>query len=262
MVTIIPIILIIISLIIILSIIIRKFPSLAILDVESIPEEKEAKFKERIMKDRFDRELGKLGSEFARIWQTISKKLKSFFSFLYNNLQERKKKYQSQNKLSFTKKKQRTAKIIVEVDENIVQEDYVAAEKKAIEILNYDSHNQEAFEHLGKIYLALKKYDEAKETHYFILKLLQEKGDQMGQAETHFILSEIAEKMDNIQEALQEIHRALAITSNNPRFLDRLVAICVEMKDKKEAVEACRKLTDANPENQKLREWWQKIHEL
>ena len=77
-----------ISLIIILVIIIRKFPALAILDVERIPEEKEAKFKNQIRKQLFDRALGKHSAKVIRVWKGISQKMNNFFFSIIEKLKE------------------------------------------------------------------------------------------------------------------------------------------------------------------------------
>ena len=53
--------LVILSLAVILFIIIRKFPALAILNVDNIPGEKEAKFKEKIIRQRVERDFNSLG---------------------------------------------------------------------------------------------------------------------------------------------------------------------------------------------------------
>jgi hypothetical protein len=64
---IIPLILILLSLGIMAIIIVRKFPALANLDVDNIPAEKEAKFKEQIISNRLKRSFIKWGSKFIRL---------------------------------------------------------------------------------------------------------------------------------------------------------------------------------------------------
>jgi hypothetical protein len=75
MLTSISLILVVLCLIIILTVIIRKFPALAVLNVTNIPGEKEAKFKEQIIKARIERDLSRWSGFFGRIWLFVSQRL-------------------------------------------------------------------------------------------------------------------------------------------------------------------------------------------
>jgi tetratricopeptide (TPR) repeat protein len=257
-----PTIVIIIAIIIILIIIVRKFPALAILDIESIPEEKEAKFKEQIRKQLFDRALGRYGSGLANFWISIGKKINEFFLNLISNLDKKKRSYLSQKRISFKQKEKKSKKLLNEIDDCLKQEDYEKAEGKAISILEFDKHNEKAYEKLANIYFFQKKYDEARETYAFLLKLIKEKEDEVAQAELFFMMANISQKNNDLEQAKEDLYQALEIDNKNPRFLDKLVEFSIESKDKEAAIKAFTSLFAVNPENKKLAEYRKIIDNL
>ncbi|MCG2695403.1 hypothetical protein L6248_00495 [Candidatus Parcubacteria bacterium] len=68
---IIPLIIILISLLVIIIVVSRKFSVLASLDLESIPAEKEARFKERIISSRLKRNFVRWGSKTIRFIRPV-----------------------------------------------------------------------------------------------------------------------------------------------------------------------------------------------
>jgi len=257
-----PIIVIIISIVIILIIIVRKFPALAILDVESIPEEKEAKFKEQIKKQLFNRALGRHGSGIARYWLSMGKKINEFFLDIIANLNKKKKSYLLQKRINFDQKEKKSKKLLTEINNYLNQEDYEKAEEKAILILEFDKHNQLAFEKLANIYFLQKKYDEARETYLFLLKLIAEKEDNMAQAEIYFTMADISQRNNDLEQAKEDLQQALVIDGKNPRFLDKLVELNIESKDKESAIAAFSRLFEVNSDNKKLSTYKEKIDKL
>lgn len=257
-----PIIIIIVSIIIIIFIIVRKFPALAILDVESIPEEKEAKFKEQIRKQLFDRALGRHGGGIAKFWLGIGKKINEYFLAIISNLNKKKRSYLSHKRISFEQKEKKSKKLLSEIDDYLNQEDYEKAEEKAILILEFDKHNQVAFEKLANIYFLQKKYDEARETYSFLLKLIKEKEDQVAQAEIYFSMADISQRNNNLKQAKEDLHQALELDNKNPRFLDKLVELNIESKDKESAIDAFARLFEVNPDNKKLSDYKEIIEKL
>ena len=262
MLDILPIIIIVLSLIFILLIIIRKFPALALLDVDSIPEEKEAKFKEQIRKQLFDRALGRYGSNFSKYWLLLSKKINYFFSSLIDSLNKKKKFYLSQKRISFEQKEKKSKKLLYEIDKYLNQENYEKAEEKAILILEFDKHNRLAFEKLAHIYFLQKKYDEARETYLFLLKLIEETGDEVAKAETYFTIADISQRNDKLKQAREDLFQALNIDAKNPRFLDKLVELNINLGDKESDIDSFSQLFEVNPDNQKLSKYKEMIEKM
>lgn len=255
------IIIIILSIAIILYITFRKFPVLAVLDVQNIQGEREAKFKERIIRERFQRKIAKNSSGLVNALQKIDKKVSKFFTSIYEDLQKLKEDYRVKNIPE--KSKAERIKILLNDAEELKKEDkYNEVEKKLIEVIKIDENNLDAFTELGYVYYKLKKYEEARQTFSFALKLLENVEDKARGVEIHFILSLVNKGRDDIDQAIKDAQKALKIVPNNPRYLDRLLGFCIEKKDKSLALEIFKNLEEINPDNQKLVEFKESIDNL
>jgi len=165
-----PLIIILISFIIILAIIIRKFPMLAVLDVENIPAEKEAKMKEKIIKERLQRDIFKVGGWLVVFGERLIKKVNKLIASLH----ELREKHQEEKKMA-DKNPEEKIDILLEQSKELNKkddfDDLNEAEKKLIEVISLDSKNLAAFIELGEVYFKLNKYEEAKQTFVYALKL-------------------------------------------------------------------------------------------
>lgn len=286
---IIPLSLILISLSVIIIIVFRKFPVLANMDVENIPAEKEAKFKERIISNRLKRTLIMWWSKITRLIYPGGESISKVFKWLYNKLHELKESHKQEN-LNNINLDARIEQLFNLTEEFKKSGDFNMAEKKLIEIIGLDSKNIEAFKLLGKIYFERQNYEEAKQTFEHILKLkeddediydnlakiAQARGDlnqakdeylkllnvNKENAQTYFNLTLVYQAMGNMKEAVKNIKKALKIEPNNPRFLDTKLEISIIIKDKVLALDAFNKLQKVNPENQKIVEFKKQIDEI
>ena len=271
---IIPLVLIIISLIIIINIVVKKFSALASLDVASIPAEKEAIFKERIMSNRLKREYFKYYSKVIKILRPSLTAINGLSKNLYRKLIDFKENYNRESSLVLNAD-DHIARLFIEADELSKNNNSDEAEKRYIEIISLDSQNVKAFRSLGQLYTVVKKYQEAEQTLAHVLRLINKEIGQassevagakdevnMQLAETYFDLAEVNKNKNNLAEAINCVDEALNIVPNNPRYLDTKLEISIMNKDKKTALETYDALAEANPENQKLDEIKKKIEEL
>lgn len=256
---IIPLILILISLTVIIIIIVKKFPALANLDVNNMPKEKEAKFKEQIISGRLKRNIIMQASKSARFIKPALEAIGNFFKWSYNQLHELKESYKSEEKklLSKSEIKTRVEELFGEFDQLVKEEKNDEAEKKLIEIINLDNKSVKAFRALGELYRERKDYIEAKQTFEHVLRLEKEES-----GETYFDLALVGMDAEDFAGALFNINKALEIEPNNPRYLDTLFEISIINKDKASAIDAYKRLKTANPENQKLGEMNIRINEI
>ncbi len=254
---IIPIVLILISLSAMIIIAVRKFPVLSALDVESMPQEKEAKFKEKIISNRLKRNIIRYNSRVIRVLKPVGQELVIFFKWIYNKLHEAKENYKTKPSLSAAKTEESIEGMINEAGEFVKKEDFEAAEKNLIEAINIDAKNVPAFKALGDLYFKKKSYAEAKQTFEHVLKLISEED-----AEIYFNLSLIGKGSGDMESAVANIEKAIAIEPNNPRYIDTILEISIINKDKERALRAYEKMKQANPENQKLDDIKKEIDEL
>ncbi|PLX20585.1 hypothetical protein C0584_05070 [Candidatus Parcubacteria bacterium] len=267
---IIPLIIILISLSIIITIVVRKFSALANLDVDNMPAEKEARFKERLVTERLKRSFLKWNFRIRKNLGPVMQVTGKTFSYIYEKLNEVKEKHAPVKTLDQEGKDKKLNDLYLEVDNNIKEKDFAAAEKALIEIIGIDTKDVRAFKTLANLYFEKRSFEEALQTYEHVLKLLEDTGDkdenttekQSESARVYFEMALISKEMGDLDIAKDNVVNALGIDSKNPRFLDTLVEISIMRKDKNEAQSALEKLKRVNPENQKLSEIQEKIESL
>lgn len=282
--------LILISLSIIIVIVVRKFSVLANLDVASIPAEKEAKFKERIISNRLKRNIIQWSSKLGRLSAPVVHGASGFFKANLRKLYQLKNDYQVKEQGENLNLEQKTEQLFIQMEECRKRGDLASAENKCIEIIGLDSKNIEAFKKLGRLYFEKKQYEEAKQTFQHVLKLKEDDEDiyenlaqiakeegnldeardeylksinlNKQNAQTHFSLACVYQATGKWPEALSSLKKALKIEPANPKYLDTMLEISIIIKDKALALDAYRKLSKTNPENNKIAEFKRQIDEL
>ena len=260
MLTTISIILILICLAVILAIIIKKLPVLAILDVNNIPGEKEAKFKDMIIKARIERDLAKWSGFFGRIFLSVNSTIAKILKASQNNLKKIKLNYKIAAKIPWPEKQKRIKDLLLAVDDLIKKENFNEAEEKLVEVISIDQKNLNAFFKLGGLYEELKKYQEARQTYEYVLKLAKQYrqdeeviGD-LSLQEIYFSLARLEKEAGNFEAAFDNVSEALEFEPNSPRYLDLILDLSIIRKDKESASKYFEKLAFVNPKNQKLEE--------
>ncbi len=257
----IPLILIIASLIVIIVIVSRKFSLLANLDVDNIPGEKEAKFKENIAGTRIKRNLVKWNSKFSQVFSGAFQGLNSSLKNWYDKLFQIKENYEQQISAHKESQDEKITRLFREIEELDPEEEFEAIENKLIEIVGLDSKNVNAFEKLGDLYFRNKRLQEAKETYEHILKLIPDE-DVAKQADIYYDLAVTAKSRDNWKFALENIQKAFSLAPNNPRYLDIMFEASIMNDDKELATTAYDKLSEVNPENKKLEDFKEQLENL
>ena len=263
----ISIILVALCLIIILTVIIRKFPALAVLNVGNIPGEKESKFKEQILKARVERDLSRWSGFFGRIWLFLSRHLGSSLKSYQTRLKKVKVNYKAEVKTPWVLKQKKIKKLALAAEEFLQKDDSLAAEEKLVEIISLDQKNLEAFSRLGDLYADQKKWPEARQTYAYALKLTRQPeaaaaANDITPQKIHFSISNMEKEAGDPEAALENIREALELEPNNPRYLDLILDLSIIKKDKNLAMEYWGKLAAVNPENNKLAEWREEIEKL
>ena len=267
----IPLIVILISLSVIIVVVVRKFSALASLDVDNMPAEKEARFKEKLISERLKR--GFLKWNF-KIKKSVGPALSSTgrgLSWAYEKLNEIKDKHTPEKKLSEDDFDKKLTSLYGQVDDSLKEDNLVEAEKYLIEIIGLNSKDSKAFKMLADLYFEKKSFEEACQTYEHVLKIIEDdlsedtniSSDTLSEkARLYFDISLACKELENYSEAIKNINFALDIETNNPRFLDTLVEISIMSKDKERALSALERLRKANPDNQKLVEIEEKINSL
>lgn len=258
--TIIAIILLVISLIGMGVIVVRKFPQLTIVEVESMKSEREAQIKRDILVQRLKRiryeKFIKFLKTLAPLFGPFGKKIKKSFSNLYQRYLDLEKRH----KKAIIEKKEtpsgRLGILIEEARDLTKKEDLSGAEEKYLEAIQLDYKNVDSYEGLGEIYLRKKEYKEAKETFQFVLKLDPDRAD------IYFDLSQASVGLGEGDKAIEYLEKALEFEPNNPKYLDYLIEVSIMSKNYKSARTTLERLKEVNPENQKIKDFEVRIKTL
>lgn len=261
-------ILIIIALAVALAIVVRKFPALALLDVNNIPGEKEARFKDKIIRQKVERDISRFSGAVARAYLFFSRYLSKFLQNTQERLKKIKLNYKSAARISHGEKERLIARLFVDYEELVDKDDLEGAEDKLLEIISLDQKNLAAFFELAAVYAENRKWPEAKQTYEYSLKLArqeksrEDKEPAVAIQEIHFSLAEVCKEIGDLDMALDNIQEALEYEPSSPRYLDLILDLSIMKKDKDLASASLAKLAESNPENQKLGDWQNRIDEL
>jgi tetratricopeptide (TPR) repeat protein len=255
-------------LIIILAILFKKFPVLAILDVNNLPGDRETKFKDKIIKQRVERDLSKWGGSIAKVFLFVHNRFANFLNSTKNQLKKVKLNYKNNAHVSWSEKMKRTRELFSEVENYLKKENFSEAEERLVEIISLDDKNLKAFLKLADLYDLQKKWAEAKQTYEYALKLARKHKDDeliMGDfnlSEIYWSLSWVFKELGELEDAKQNIQEALDLEPNNPRYLDLILDLSIIKKDKESALYYLEKLAEVNPENNKLNELSERIEAI
>ncbi len=275
------------------SIIIKKIPQLKRVDVNKIDSYREGKIKNQILEKKLKRDVSlfknKIGLKLKPIFEKLGDKIKKLKS---KTLRIEKKYREKLARVHFDDKISLEIKINEHLEnaENFIKEkDWVKAENEYIEALKIDIHNTNTYIKLADLYYAKKDYEKAKETYEYAIKLQEndyiynklgdistEMGDLNNAAISYsksismtannpiyyFNLAKINLKLEQYEDCLHNISRSLNLEPENPKFLDFLLDLSIIMKDKNLAEKTITKLIEVNPENNNIPEYRDKINKI
>jgi tetratricopeptide (TPR) repeat protein len=246
---IIALVLLVVSSVVLLVIIFRKFSILATIDVDTVPQERLEQKKDDIIEMRLRRKFEWLRDKLLIIIRPLIKITGDFFRFVYRKALELEKNYQEKSQSKSDKSATNQQKVLALMSEGealIKDEEFAQAEKKFIQVISMDHMNIAAYDNLGKTYTGQKDYEHAIEALQHALKL-----DDRNSL-IHHDLGMVYKDIGDLEKAKMYVKKAVKIDPNNPKYLDCLIEISILHKDRYTAQEAFGTLKRVNPENQKL----------
>jgi len=229
---------------------IRKLPTVALIDIRTLPVDRAAKKKEEIIADRIMRKLAarsaplkKAGSA-AWIWLRERFRRLAHKAFELERRSERLARKQWDALTAAT----RLHALMREGDRLAKEDKSVEAEKQYIEALSIEQKNPKLYEKLGRLYLRNKQYDQARDTFRFASRL------SPNDASVVASLGEVAMAREEFADAITYFQHAVSLRPRSPRYLDFLLEACIAGNDKACAREAYFQLVRSNPGNAKLPE--------
>ena len=245
----------------ILWIVVRRFPDLTVLNVDSIPEEREGKVRDRMVQEKLQRNFKKAQQLTTSVFKPIGQGLQSKYQVFHQKIMDLEKQVQQVSQpLSQLDARTKTQELLERAAQHQEKDEYEQAETTFIEVLSNDNENLDAYDGLIEIYIEGRDYRKARETARFLIKLLQKPANIKATGGDHRLASALAElgeiyELENKPDmALKQYQKAVEMEPSNPRLLDLLLKISIIMKRKDLAQQAFTDLRNADPENKKLAE--------
>jgi len=273
---------IIVCIVFIIRIIARRWHALISIDLEHLPAERDARTKKKILSDRLRRQFYTVKAGVAEkglpLFSRVSDSFVDMSQRLHKTVESalQKKMIKKEESLMTTDTPPPTAlsRLLRDAQLYFDKGQYDDAEKKYIDALALDSKNLDAYSGLALIYEEQREWAGAQEVLEYLRNHLREyvAQDGLDPAEQSSYQMRLAESLNQLSgvyfdlekkaEARQAIEEALDLQPQNPKFLDAALELYIILGQPKEARGVLRRLKDANPENQKIEGFEERIGEL
>lgn len=238
----------------------RKLPHMRVIDVASIPKERERRIKEALILSKLHRtgvaRLQGVSRVMAEAIRAVSRSGRRAVQKLYRLEQyyQRLRRTASEGSHSYTEEMIKTR--LEEAQKLIEQDEYIPAEKIFIDVISHNPKSVDAYEALGNMYVRSGQFDQARETFQFTLRLSPD------DASVHVSLAELERKQGHGKQALSFLRKAVLKRPKNPRYLDFYIEAALQTGSLKDARKGILALKDVNPDNQKIEEFERKFQEM
>lgn len=239
---------------------VRYWPQLQSLDIESMPETRDAQTKNIILEERLKRKLWLVFESFWKYLRPVFAKIKNLIRNWYHTLLEKERHLrEASEKIIFQEKAQHEQQEVIkdkleEVEKNGIDE--TDTEQKYLEILSLDPKNNEAYEGLAELYYKQRDFLHAREVYEYIIKTTEEKIDYL------IGIANCWHEEEDYKQAFKILEKALRKEPKSPKIIDMLVETAIIMKDQVMAKNYLKQLKEVNPENQKIHEFKAQINRI
>lgn len=239
----------------IVSVLLRLIPTTALIDVATVPVDRSAKRKEEIIAERLVRKASAKIEPVRVFFLNIALYLRSQFRRLAHKAfeLERHSERLARTQWDALTASTRMHALAREADDLVKEAKFGEAEKKYIEALSIEQKNPKLYEKLGRLYLRVKQYDQARDTLRFASRL------SPNDASVVAFLGEVAFAREEYSDAVTYFQHAVSLRPRSPRYLDLLLESCIIAGNRALAKDALVQLAAVNPENAKLNDFDRRI---
>lgn len=267
MVHLIPFFLIIIAIAIIVVIVVRKYPSLTLLDVDNMPEVKEERKKEEFIRSKADKVTKqKVIKQEARVQKAVErfKRTQESFRKYVGDVEQRIEKQKEEPKKALRhaggpvvkkdaqvlKEVRPTLKQDLKVEESLKAgeaaleaERFDEAESRFIAAIRIDMKNVQAYRGLVDVYIRREHWEEAEQTGEYLLRLVEDDDTLLAK------MGQISEELDKPKQAIQYYERAVLINPHLPQRFHRMAELLHAQGEAETALTAIEQALAIEPEN-------------
>lgn len=250
----------------------RKFPQVTIINTDAIPAEQAARKKREILQGRVARQASAIGRRIATGVSGHAGKAGEALAGVRERLKAMEKQYQvvgDKTPAPAVPPKEKANSLVAEAGRLLQLGDSSSAEEKFIEAISYDAKEERAYRGLAIIYADTKRHDQALETLDFLARIMRrESGCVHGEGAeggcpaspaAHAEIAAVAAAAGMSATALgdgegakQRLLQAVVLAPMNPRYLDLALESCLVTGDREVGEKILARLKSANPENQKI----------
>ncbi len=256
----IPIAIIVIALIVIGFVVYKKLPQIRMIDVDTIPKERERLVKEKLILQKFNRKGGAklrtVSKQTGKAVVAVSKMGRRAVQRLYRMEQYYQKLKRSSTEGQHSYSSEIVKELINKADDYIKEEEFIPAEKIFIDIISHNPKNVDAYEGLGNMYIEDEQYEQARETLRFALRLSPD------DASVNVSLAELEIGLENYRGALEYLRKAIEKRAKNPKYLDFYIEAALKAGSLKDVRKGITALKEVNPENTKIEGFEKKFQEM
>ena len=228
----------------------HKIPQLRVMDISSLPKERERQVKEQLILSKLQRTSG---AKWMRMARASSAAVAFFSKYGRRAVQKLYRIEQYYQKLKRSSEEgvhhysEETIRTRLDAAADLIRQDeYIPAEKIFIDIISHNPKSVHGYEALGNMYLANDQLDQARETFSFALRLSPD------DASINVSLADLEMKRGNAKQALPYIQKAIEKRPKNPRYLDYYIEVSLQTGSLKDAQVGIQALKEVNPENKKI----------
>ncbi len=291
--------LLIISVVTAATVVVRKFPQAARLDIDNLPLEREHRKKKELLDRRMEQEERRMFIRWrrhleplVRIWKRFQLQFRIYVGKVERLWHHEQKVRSIKEEASETplEKDTKLLTLLKEAEASLFEKNYQKAEELYIAAIKIDAHSASGYRGLADTYFAQNALKEALETYEFLLRLkpdddatmikIAEIAEEQGEIEKaidyyeraavlndansarFYHLAELLLKVKQAETAKEAIIQAVELEPKNPKYLDLLIETVILCGDKDLAQQAYNELRMVNPENHKLEVWKEKIDNL
>lgn len=243
----------------------RRLRIVASINVDSLPQEREASVRKRMLQERLSRTVHEWNVRLSELIGPLFAKVYQYLLHSYEKLRAIKESYPRtvEHVDTATQKAITIDDCVARGFEAVEKEQYYDAEQDFIEAIKIDPHRIEPYQGLARVYLEQKEYNEAQATLKHLLRLVRRSGSagtlpsasENLQTGVLYDLWKVCILQERVEEALSWILMAVEMESSNPRFLDSLTTTYIALGQRLYAERALDTLRNVNPENKKIEEF-------
>ncbi|TAL20713.1 tetratricopeptide repeat protein [Patescibacteria group bacterium] len=234
----------------------RVFPRLVVIDVATIPGEREAARKRQIVLERAERLRASIFLKLRLRLRPFLKALREQFEHLYARAKELERRHRHIDSGAASEYGGHAAALIEEGRALLREGNARQAEQKFIEAINLSPREAKAYEELGRLYMREKQWTEAGEAFAFLLKI------NSRDASAHADLGELAMAQGMPAEAIPHFNKAVSLRPANPRLVSLLLDSAIAARNKELALKTYARLKEISPQFPGLADFEERIKRM